>query len=274
VLNALWDDGIVAGLSDRAFRVLGALLRLNDPVSGTLNPRTGEVHAPLSALLRMTGYSSARSVESARDELLAHPRGLLECTARDWYLALPAWQFAARRDLRTPPQILAAPAQILAGTSNKERARARQPDLEPRRIEPDQTAGGPAGRVHGRRGLAGWPELSLFGQRAFEAGDVRGVLSDLQVRPPRLDACARLDGLSVAEVMEAARGAARDATRNPVALLTTRLLLSRGVDPRGVAPASTLSAALPQDMPAGDAGKAAFLARMRAMRLNKAGGAA
>lgn len=92
-LNALWDDGIVATLSDRAFRVLGALLRLRTD--------DGTAHADLPALCRLTGYAE-RSVRYGLTELLKHPRRLLAAKGRDLFEILPGWSFAGRRPESAP----------------------------------------------------------------------------------------------------------------------------------------------------------------------------
>ena len=88
VLNALWDDGVIASLPDSAFRVLGALLRL----------KAGEdvpVHAPVEILCVLTGRKPS-AVYDGRASLLSHPAGLLAMPGRDLYSVLPSWGWAGR----------------------------------------------------------------------------------------------------------------------------------------------------------------------------------
>lgn len=93
-LNALWDDGVMATLSDRAFRVLGALLRLRRD--------DGTARAPLAALCRLTGYRTERNVRYGLDELLAHRGRLLAAKGRDLFEVLPGWNFAGRKPGEAP----------------------------------------------------------------------------------------------------------------------------------------------------------------------------
>lgn len=88
VLNALWDDGVIARLPDSAYRVLGALLRIRES-------RDGLVNAPVKALCLLTGRKVS-TVYEGRAALLSHPAGLLAMPGRDMYHVLPSWGWAGR----------------------------------------------------------------------------------------------------------------------------------------------------------------------------------
>ena len=78
--------------------------------------------------------------------------------------------------------------------------------------------------------MVGWPELSLFGQRAFAAGDALGVLRDLGVGESLIGQIELLAGLTPVEVMGRAAEVAADATvRNRPYVLAARIALARGV---------------------------------------------
>jgi hypothetical protein len=91
VLNELWDAGIVASISDAAWRTLGAVLRLRT------DDRPDCIHAPLGELMRLTGYKSDSPIYRGVNELTGHPAGLLARVGPDLYHALPGWHFAGRR---------------------------------------------------------------------------------------------------------------------------------------------------------------------------------
>lgn len=79
----------------------------------------------------------------------------------------------------------------------------------------------------------GWPEWSLFGQRAIASGDVRGVLADMKLGGPLLDATAALPHLTVHEIRDVAAAVAidpeiRNPLRRPVAV-AWRLHRARGM---------------------------------------------
>jgi len=90
VLDDLWDQGIIASLSDRSYRVLGAFCRLRHDDAPTTT------HAPLGTLQTLTGRGKS-FVYAGVSELIEHSAGLLARTGADLYHVLPLWQFAGRR---------------------------------------------------------------------------------------------------------------------------------------------------------------------------------
>lgn len=119
VLNALYAEGIMAGLKDREYRVLHVMMLLRQ--------EDGHAYAPIESIQTLTGYSSSRNIEYALSALLGHPRGLLAAAGRDRYLVLPGWSFAGR-DERTSVR---EPAQ--------ERTNVREPTHHRSRITHDRS---------------------------------------------------------------------------------------------------------------------------------------
>lgn len=124
VLNALYAEGIMAGLKDREYRVLHVMMLLRQD--------DGHAYAPVESIRTLTGYTSSRNIEYALSALLGHPRGLLAAAGRDRYLVLPGWSFAGR-DERPAPNGRAL-----------ERTNVREPTHHRSRITHDRSWPGPA----------------------------------------------------------------------------------------------------------------------------------
>ncbi len=144
VLNVLYDEGIVQALSDPAYRLIHTIHRMNVPprYGGSLDECTGLVFAPIPVLMKMTRRGRTY-VYQARQELLAHPRGLLAERERDRYSVMPSFARAMRphaadppvRTVRTanphPADELSAGADAPCVPHREARARAvQQPDTE------------------------------------------------------------------------------------------------------------------------------------------------
>lgn len=219
-LNCLWDERVIASLSDRAYRVLGAILRLRKD--------DGTAFASIETLCSLTGYAE-RSVQSALKELRQHPRRLLAVMGRDLYEVLPGFTFAGRTIVREPTQDPAEKRTDLHPPCVPLReARARQTnqpktetETQTKRPIPEQSA----------KAVVGWPDLDLFGQRAFNAGDVAGLLRHLGVWNYLAEPLAGSGAISVDRVMREAAGVAVDRTAgNKPLCLAKRLARSFGIE--------------------------------------------
>lgn len=116
------------------------------------------------------------------------------------------------------------------GAEGALRAHQNQPTRrEDREIGQKDTARAIAEREVSRLGLVGWPELSLYGLRAAERGDLAGVLRDLGAGNGLVEQVEGLDGLTVDEIMRTAAGVANDpkAINRPYCVCA-RLAMSRG----------------------------------------------
>lgn len=208
VLNALYHEGVMAGLRDREYRLLHVMLLLRD--------EQGFAYAPMADLMRLTGYTSTRNIELARTGLLAHPRRLLAGAGRDRFTVLPGWSFAGRppdterTDMRThvrdgpymrskKAHVCSEPAAAAQGSACARPSQPR-PELARSKAQSLKRAGG---------GLAGWPEQGLFDEPdpAPVSTDLRSVL---QGRPillggGLLERVLRLEGLTVEEIAEELR---------------------------------------------------------------------
>jgi len=220
VLNVLWDEGVMASLSDRAFRVFGAFLRLRQ--------ESGEAFATIGQLQVLTGYAP-RNLYYARSELTEHPRRLLADQGSDRYIVLPGWSFAGRTGVQkdcTPVHRNCTPVQSTCAPYREARARqTNQPKTETETqtkrpiLEPSAKA------------VVGWPDLDLFGQRAFNAGDVAGLLRHLGVWNYLAEPLAGSGAISVDRVMREAAGVAVDRTAgNKPLCLAKRLARSFGIE--------------------------------------------
>lgn len=208
VLNALYHEGVMAGLRDREYRLLHVMLLLRD--------EQGFAYAPMADLMRLTGYTSAQNIDRARTGLLAHPRRLLAAAGRDRFEVLPGWSFAGRppdterTDMRTHvrdgpyacTEKTYACTQSAPAAQGSACARPSQPRPELARSKTQSLK-----RAEG--GLAGWPDRGLFDETdpAPATPDVRSVL---QGRPillggGLLERVLRLEGLTVEEIAEELR---------------------------------------------------------------------
>jgi len=198
-LNCLWDEGVIASLSDRAYRVLGALLRLRKD--------DGTAFASIDTLCTLTGYAE-RSVQSALKELRSHPRRLLAVIGRDVYEVLPGFTFAGRTVLHEPPQDPADLRTVLRPTCVPlMEARARQNTHSKTRDENPIQKPEPQARA---RRVSEWPEPDLLAQMAIDRGDVRGLLIALGVWHYAAEALAEIPTITVARVMDDARAVGAD----------------------------------------------------------------
>lgn len=232
VLNTLWDEGVMTSLSDRAYRTFGAFLRLRSD--------DGTAFAPSDTLRRMTGHAD-RTLRYSRAELTGHPRRLLADLGSDRYAVLPGWNFAGRQPGtflpdrgKMVPQIGTGVPRICAPSSERARAPYQTKESEIKtKTESGAQGAAPSGLIHPRGFGMGWPEWTLFGHRAIAAGDVRGVLADMKLGGPLLDATAALPSLSVAEIVSVASDVGNDREivnplRRPVAV-AWRLHKARGM---------------------------------------------
>lgn len=236
VLNALYHEGVMAGLRDREYRLLHVMLLLRD--------EQGFAYAPIADLMRLTGYTSAQNIDRARTGLLAHPRRLLAAAGRDRFEVLPGWSFAtrpaeradARTHVRDGPYMRTekpyACTQTAPAAQGNARAQPSQPDEELARSKP-------AERTQLGSRLAGWPEPGLFGENQTEVAtpqQIRALLrpAPLNVGGELLSRMCALQDLSVIEIQREWShlcGQIKSGldVPNPGGLLCERLLRARGL---------------------------------------------
>lgn len=251
VLNALWDEGVMAAISDRAFRVLGAFLRLRTDGTDT-------VDATIEQLCRLTGYSKS-PVYAGRSELLepaervrvilSESRGLLAQIGRDRYQVLGGWSFAARTGPppADPPDSAVGESRFLnrgrfspiaenPDAPHSERARANQPEEELVRSgfapEPSISKESIARYAKARaEGMAGWSGLGLW-WTLDGVSCPRLALGMLEIREPTrsavLEVCKDLTVEEIASVAALVR--MNGAVANPAMVLCYRLCKARGRD--------------------------------------------
>ena len=235
VLNALYAEGIMAGLKDREYRVLHVMMLLRQD--------DGHAYAPVPSIQTLTGYASARNVEYALSALLGHPRGLLAAAGRDRYLVLPGWSFAGR-DERTHVRDGTHERSRFTHDRSEDRSAYREAHAPDLRIQAEnktsERAPNRAGQARAGIHEPGWPDWDslIYAQRAIRNGDPSGLLAAIGLTDPLLSATAALDGLTVEEVIREAEQVGRDAlaslgTSKPIrkrrSVLAARLFEERGL---------------------------------------------
>lgn len=234
VLNALYHDGVMAALRDREYRLLHVMLLLRQD--------DGYAYAPVSELMRLTGYTSARNIELARTALLGHPLSLLADAGRDRYQVLPGWSFAGRPTERTfvrthvrdGPNERSENAHVRSDDDSRHRERARPTNQtkDQRQINPEDQSQEPGARAGGA--LVWWlgqsGEGDLFVDRAFRNGDVAGLLSALRVWAYMVEPLAAHPAITCERVMRVAAEVYADkAVVNKPVCLGKRLARELGV---------------------------------------------
>lgn len=236
VLNDLWDAGIVASISDCAWRTLGAILRFRT------DDRPDCIHAPLGELMRLTGYKSKSRIYDGLTELTDHPAGLLARVGPDLYHALPGWQFAGRRGLSGNPDSRFRDLERKSELSETASGNARAPNPTPEeKTEIKTGAVIPSGlatvsfveryararRIESGLGWAGFPLIwNLEGCLS-----PRLALGCLEVGDPARDELlARIPDLTVSEIDHVARAIKANVrgVANPPKLLCWRLARAHG----------------------------------------------
>ncbi len=175
--------------------------------------------------------------------ITGNPARLLAKRGPTVWEPLPGRSIARRKGGKPePPPIdtgLTRLSQNCHETSAPSRDRARPSHPKEREIKTEnqnQMRGGaqlPVSAIHSRGFGMEWPEWTLFGQRSITAGDVRGVLADMKLGGPLLDATAALPALTVAEIVTTcadvfADPGVRNPLRRPVAV-AWRLHRARGM---------------------------------------------
>lgn len=244
VLDALWDEGVMARLPDPAFRVLGAFLRLR-------RDERGIVAATVQRLEVMTGRKRSY-VYQGRAFLLDHPRSLLAeriDLGRDSYHVLPGWRFAARPLGFNPAQSAGADDPVrhrgklsaMADENPQPRTHCApvgsdQPNQEVKKEEktPDQDQGACEAAAASACGLVG-PEktCSATPQDLFAAArrrDLEAALTKAGVRGEARRLLANREDLEAQEVYAVWMEAKTDtAVVDPKSVTAYRLLDRRGL---------------------------------------------
>ena len=175
--------------------------------------------------------------------ITGNPARLLAKRGPTVWEPLPGRSIARRKGGKPePPPIdtgLTRLSQNCHETSAPSRDRARPSHPKEREIKTEnqnQMRGGaqlPVSAIHSRGFGMGWPEWTLFGQRAIAAGDVRGMLADMGLGDPLLSATTALPALSCEEIQRVASDVGADRSivnprRRPVAV-AWRLHRARGM---------------------------------------------
>ena len=234
VLNCIMDDGTAASLPGEAFFVLMAHLRRRD--ANGLARWTVDQISKYTKRHRVTVFRAHEALTAAKPMLLKrHSDSVWE--------PLPGKRFAGQRGEQSGQSGMLQSCNLGSAAPQPQCcSTATAPPLRPFLNQPAKTEDREIGQTGNRlieqhakaevlrRGLVGWPELSLFGQRAFAAGDVAGVLRDLGAGEGLYGQLDGMTDMTVAEVMTRAGevGADKSVINKPYALCY-RLAASRGV---------------------------------------------
>lgn len=226
-LNWLNDSGIWAALPPTHKAVMWPLHRHRGP--------DGLMVQPLSLIGREAGLGRSATYEAIQG-LLAHPAGLL-ARHGSVFIVMPGRTFAGRPSATADTPVRGGGRFSAAADDAAPALRAHQNQPTKRQeteIGQDQTGNqrvqARAERELSRMGLVGWPSLSLWGQRAFAAGDAAGVLRDLGAGEGLYGQLDGLADLTVDEVMRRAAEVGADAKAiNKPYCLCCRLAAARGV---------------------------------------------
>lgn len=262
VLNILHDEGIVQALTDPAFRLFYAFLRMNDVFGPDYDHKAGLVYAPIPRLMEVVKRGRT-FVYSGRSELLVHPRGLLADRGNDRFAVCPSFRWASRanpqraddpvREVRTKSPQGADGSCVL-----HREARARQTN-QPKTGQIDQNQGAESNA----NAVVGWP-IGVAGIEAMADGDVYGLLMGLGVWDYMARPIAGCLHVSVERVLAMAREVMADPTAgNRGYCLGYRLAEAFGVK---LPPSPAKGRITQQGIASGMEG----IARMRIERMRKA----
>lgn len=221
-------DDVAPDLTGGQLKIQLHLCRIADRQTG----RARTSRASIAARMKL----SPGTVSDDLKRLLAYPARLL-AEHPESFVVFPGHRYAGRGD---PPdsagrtRLRQAEENFGGPNTRAESLRAHhQPSKQEREIGNTKPNRGESRQDSSTRGVVGWscwPELSLFGQRAFAAGDVAGVLRDLGAGEGLYGQLEGLADLTVAEVMaRAAEVGADGKVLNKPYTLCYRLAASRGV---------------------------------------------
>lgn len=134
----LWDLGIIAELSDREYRALGALLRLAKDTQDNV------VRAPSSLMTALLRRGRSWWFE-ARAGLIASPHRLLADVGSPMLHVLPGWRFAGRSPLRADGESANADSES-ANVDSKTRQKREEREIPEQKVRAASRSGWPSPR--------------------------------------------------------------------------------------------------------------------------------